>query len=205
MPALLATLCALSVETLLGWAALGVAEAALDRELHAFRRGLRSPAMLALLVGPLALGLGWLTGADPLWLLEPVRAIVPGAFTAAGAVAAAGLGLVLHAGRLEGRGVHDLARALARAGGKAMFLGSDLLVALVLVSLIDASGPARGALAQDGLPAASALFLGAGSCALGGFAGLLAGISGKPRPSGGVAAALYGGGLLVLVAAAAPR
>lgn len=202
MSTLLATLCALSVETLLGWAACA---AALDREQRAVLRALRGPATLALVVAPVATGLGWLAGSDPRWLLEPVRAIVPGAFTAAGSVAATGLGLVLHAGTLEGRGEEDRGRALARGGGKAMFLGSDLLVALTLASLIDASGPSQSALAHGGLPGAAAFFFGLAGCALGGFAGLLAGISGKPRPSGTVAAALYAGGLFVLISAVAPR
>jgi len=204
MSTLLATLCALSVQTFLGGATCGLLAAALDRRFLACWRGLRVPVVLSLAVASAALGLGWLSGCDPSWLVEPVRAILPGAFTAAGAVAATGCHLVLHAGRLEGGGRLVASRELVRAGGKTMFLGADLAVALTLASLLDPSGPTRAALASGGAPAAAALFLGASGCAAGGFAGLLAGISGKPRPSGPVAAGLYVAGQLVLVSAVTP-
>lgn len=204
MSNLFATLCALSVQTLLAGATCWLLAATLDRRFGACWRGLRVPMVLSLAAASAAFGSGWRSGCDPAWLVEPVRAVLPGAFTAAGAVVAAGCHLVLHAGRLEGGGRLLASRELVRVAGKTMFLGADLVVALTLASLLDPAGPTRAALASGGAPAAAALFLGAAGCAAGGFAGLLAGISGKPRPSGPVAAGLYVAGQLVLVSAVAP-
>jgi hypothetical protein len=86
---------------------------------------------------------------------------------------ALGCGLLLRAGRLEAAGHLIQARRVARQGG---FLG-------VLGSLVAAAGAPR--LAPAMLLLAS------------GFAALLAGLSGKPRPTGWAAFALLVAGAVV--------
>ena len=83
------------------------------------------------------------------------------------AVVAAGCGLLFSAGRLESVGELEAARRRARAGGFVAAAGSLTAAAAALAS-----------------PAVVALTLGAG------LAGLLAGASGKPRPTVWLAAAL---------------
>jgi len=97
---------------------------------------------------------------------------------------AMGCGLILRAGRLEADGKLDEARRGARSGGFLAALGS-LLAAVGAASLPEAAGPARGLVAG--------LFLGAGAAAL------LAGLSGKPRPTGWAAMALLAAGVVVAV------
>jgi len=95
---------------------------------------------------------------------------------------AMGCGLVLRAGRLEAAGELEQSRRGARAGGFVAALGS-LVAAAGAASLPAASGRERGI--------AAACFLASGAAAL------LAGLSGKPRPTGWAAAALAAAGVVV--------
>jgi hypothetical protein len=95
---------------------------------------------------------------------------------------AMGCGMVLRAGHLEGEGHLVEARRGARHGGFLAALGS-LLAAVGAAALPAGSGAARGLVA--GLLLAS------------GFAALLAGLSGKPRPTGWAALALLVAGVVV--------
>ena len=93
---------------------------------------------------------------------------------------AMGCGMVLRAGRLEAEGRLVEAKRGARHGGFLAALGS-LLAAVGAAAL--PAGASRGLVA--------ALMLAAG------FAALLAGLSGKPRPTGWAALALLGAGVVV--------
>jgi hypothetical protein len=99
---------------------------------------------------------------------------------------AMGCGMVLGAGRLEAEGKLVEARRRARQGGFLAALGS-LLAAVGAAGLPAEAGPARGWVA--GLLLAS------------GFAALLAGLSGKPRPTGWAALALLVAGIVVALIA----
>ncbi len=109
-----------------------------------------------------------------------VRAIA--SFLAHLLILAMGCGLVVRAGRLEGRGHLVAARRGARSGGFLAAIGSLAAAAGVRV-LPPSAGGARGLVAG--------LMLGAG------FAALLAGLSGKPRPTGWAAVGLLGAGIVV--------
>jgi hypothetical protein len=89
---------------------------------------------------------------------------------------AMGSGMILRAGRLEANGSLVEARRAARNGGFLAALGA----------LAAAAGIARGVVA--GLMLAS------------GFAALLAGLSGKPRPTGWAVMALLLAGVVVAIA-----
>lgn len=113
---------------------------------------------------------------------------MPGQLTAliaAAVTAVAGLLMILLAGGREARGELGAARRLVRLGGWLAVPGSFGSAVLIHTA---ASGPfaLAGAL----------FFFGAG------FTALLAALSGKPRPSGHFAAALFLAGLLCLLAAA---
>jgi hypothetical protein len=95
---------------------------------------------------------------------------------------AMGCGLVLRAGRLEADGRLEEARRGARQGGFIAAIGS-LLAAVGAATLPAQRGVSPGVVA--GLLLAS------------GFAALLAGLSGKPRPTGWAAAALLAAGVAV--------
>ena len=95
--------------------------------------------------------------------------------TTSALVAATGFLIILLAGRREARGKLQEARRLARLGGWPALAGA-LSVALL----------------SSALPALLLAFAG--------FAGLLAGLSGKPRPTGQIAAILFAAVLLLLVA-----
>ena len=97
---------------------------------------------------------------------------------------AMGCGMVLRAGRLESEGQLVQARRVVRQGGWLAAFGS--LVAALGAAALPASGSARGLVAG--------LLLGAG------FAAWLAGLSGKPRPTGWAALALLAAGAVVGVA-----
>jgi hypothetical protein len=101
--------------------------------------------------------------------------------TTAALVAATGFLLILFAGRCEARGKLEEARRLVRLGGWPALAGSFSLVIL------------------GGVAGAQAVYAAILFC-LAGFAGLLAGLSGKPRPTGQIAATLFLAGLLVLAA-----
>lgn len=95
---------------------------------------------------------------------------------------ALGCGMVVRAGRLEAEGRLLEARRGARHGGFLAALGS----------LLAATGAA-------GLPATGGASAGlvAGLMLASGFAALLAGLSGKPRPTGWAALALLVSGIVV--------
>ena len=95
------------------------------------------------------------------------------AFLARLSFLALGCGLLLRAGRLEAEGRLVEARRVGRQGG---FLGA-------IGSLLAAAGAGR--------PAPAVLLLASG------FAALLAGLSGKPRPTGWAAFALLVTGAVV--------
>ena len=99
---------------------------------------------------------------------------------------AMGCGLVVRAGRLEAGGALVEARRLARRGGWLSALGA-LVAAVGALALPDEAGPRR--LVAAGLLLAS------------GFAALLAGLSGKPRPTGWAALGLLLAGAVVAVVA----
>jgi len=124
------------------------------------------------------------------------------ALASAAAIAAFASALLLHAGRLERRGLPASSRALARRAGLWMAGGTILEVTTAAMLLFGMPPAARGAL-LGGDPAAAALVAVAVAAALAsGFTGLLAGLSGKPRPSGEFAAGLQ---LLALAAAVLAR
>jgi hypothetical protein len=161
---------------------------------------------------PIALGgvlvsmLGWWLLGEPLGeLLDPVGLSVPGAFTLIGSIATSGCYLVLHAARLEARGALRPARIQVRLGGKTAFLAIDGLLILLLVSSIIVAVTRRGSLVPIGASTVVVVLAGATLAGTAGLVALLAGLSGKPRPSGYFAAALYVTGLLLLVGAADPR
>jgi hypothetical protein len=91
---------------------------------------------------------------------------------------AMGCGMVVSAGRMEAEGRLEAARRRARQGGFLAALGS-LLAAVGAAAL-----PAQGGVV-------AALMLASG------FAALLAGLSGKPRPTGWAALALLLAGIVV--------
>lgn len=109
----------------------------------------------------------------------------------AGALAAAGGGSLLVAGREESRGRASCARRLARRGGFAMILGTPVQLTATLA--LGAAPPFRSALLPPGGDAAAALALAlfAVLAPAAAFSGLLAGLSGKPRTAGRVAAFLF--------------
>jgi hypothetical protein len=106
------------------------------------------------------------------------------ALIAAIVISAAGLLMVLLAGGREARGELPAARRLVRLGGWLAVPGAFGTAVLMPAA---APGP---------LAIAGALLV-----CCGGFAGLLAALSGKPRPSGHFAVALFLAGLLCLLAA----
>jgi hypothetical protein len=89
---------------------------------------------------------------------------------------ALGAQLLLGAGWIESRGRVGTGRALGRIGGTLLFLGAGALAAVAALGHVGAVLP----------------------LALAGPMALLAGLAGKPRPSGTVAATLYAIGLVVL-------
>ena len=95
---------------------------------------------------------------------------------------AMGCGMVLRAGRLEAEGKLVEAKRGARQGGLLAAIGS-------LLAAVGAAGlPSQGGFV-------AALMLASG------FAALLAGLSGKPRPTGWAALALHVSGVVVALLA----
>ncbi len=110
-------------------------------------------------------------------LASPLHAKTPALpFSAAGAISTSGCYLVWRAGRLESRGRRRPARSLGRLAGGAILIGAASLVLLLVRSMPPASPSSLVA----------GLLLG-----MTGFAGVLAGLSGKPRPVGWLAIVLY--------------
>ena len=79
-----------------------------------------------------------------------------------------------------------------------------MFLCLLMTSILF-SAPTLQTIVARGSLSVVALIAGTAALGAGGFAGLLAGLSGKPRPSGYVAVALYVSGWVLLVAASDPR
>ncbi|MBZ5638160.1 MAG: hypothetical protein LAO51_05295 [Acidobacteriia bacterium] len=108
----------------------------------------------------------------------------------AAAIAAVASALLLYSGALERRGLVAESRALARRAGLSMAAGTLLEIPSVLVLLLRMPPAARGTL-LGGDETLTWLFAAGLAAAIGaGAAGLLAGLSGKPRPACSFAAAL---------------
>ena len=127
----------------------------------------------------------------------PRAAVV--ALVAAAIVTAIACALLLYAGALERRGLLSASRALARRAGLWMALGTLLELPSAAALLVTLHAPARHALLGGDATTTSLAAAAAAASVGAGAIGLLAGLSGKPRPSGGFAASL----LVVAVAAAA--
>ncbi len=110
--------------------------------------------------------------------------------------------MIVLAGRRERRGLLESARRLARRGGF-VAAGSTMAALVTGVAWVALSGPTvRDRLFEDGARGAALLTLGVSLTVLAGFVGLLAGLSGKPRPGGGFAAAILLAGLGTVLAVA---
>jgi hypothetical protein len=120
----------------------------------------------------------------------------PGLFLGGCAVVTSGCLLLLDAGRLERRGRLFLARRQCRRAGLTTSAGLLMLITLVLV--FPSAGNWVGA-PWETSPSPTTLLGGTGLLGGSALAGLLAGLSGKPRPSGWLAGLLYSLGLLVLI------
>ncbi len=131
--------------------------------------------------------------------LEPAALLFPGLTLGVSSVTPTGVSLALEAGRRERRGRLRSARRLVRLGGRMAFVGSGLQLIVLFVVLL---GQSAAVLDERLGPAMVPLLAGAILLGLSGFAGLLAGLSGKPRPSAQFAALLYLAALLTLTAVA---
>ncbi len=135
--------------------------------------------------------------------LEPVPLAFPGLSIVIGGPATASLYVVLRAGHDESRGRLSRARRRVRVGGQTMFLGTVGWIVVFGAALFTAPGAVRGQLIQGTTMTLQIVgaVVGLGTA---GFLGLLAGLSGKPRPTGTIAALVYLFGVLAMVAAAQP-
>jgi hypothetical protein len=198
-----ATVWAVSVQLLVGallWTALARSMRA-RRCAHSLRRAWPSAGCAAL--GSVLVW--WLLGEPLVRLIEPAGWVVPGAFTLIGSFATSGSFLVLHAARLESRGALRPARVQVRIGGKVAFLAIDLLLVVLLASTLVVLVTQRGSPVPIEVGAVLRILAGAVGVGSGGLVALLAGLTGKPRPSGYFAAGFYLIGLALLVGAADPR
>ncbi|MCP3978758.1 MAG: hypothetical protein GY716_05430 [bacterium] len=162
-------------------------------------RGLRPATMAALpfviltgLLRRLAVG-----SVEP----EPWILFAPGLFAGASAGLTAGAWLLLRAAAHEIRGRASRSRRLARFAGQWMFVGSALVVSSLGLRLITMPADERLRLLREAPAHTVVLLCATLSLGVAGFAGLLGGLSGKPRPTGYVAAGLTLGGFVVLVVA----
>jgi hypothetical protein len=103
-----------------------------------------------------------------------------------GSVAVAACTLLIRSGEAEYKGELSSARRLVRVGGKTLFLATVGLD-IILVAMIFAAPAGLRQTPQ----AMAALVIGLIALGLAGFVGLLAGLSGKPRPSGSFAVVLH--------------
>jgi hypothetical protein len=154
----------------------------------------------------LAVAAGWCAAAAVAVLVVAVAAgvpLTPGsvlqrpaaeiAFAAGTTATLCGVCLSLRAGRLEARGRLRRSRSLVSAGARLWFLGAIAECAILVGATLLGNRPAAGAVGTAGDIVAI------GAIAASGGAGLLAGLTGKPRPTVPLAAALYGAGRLALV------
>jgi hypothetical protein len=175
----------LSVQYVVGTAVVFVCAAALRVRRTAARRirvkwGRGARALLRAVSLPLAIAVAgtWLT-------LRPVDSGWPVGLIVSGSLATTGCYLLYGAGRLERSGRLRIARRQARLAGETMSLGILLLVLWLVVR--------RGAAGPD------TVLIGAAALVIAAALALLAGLSGKPRPTGHAAALLYLSGLSLLV------
>ena len=151
-------------------------------------RELRRVAPAALLALSASILLRSWTLGHPALELEPVTLAWPGAFSIAGALSTSGCYLIWRAGRLESRGRRRAARRQGRLAAGAILLGAATLAALLVHSTTR----------HVALSLTAGVLLG-----VTGFAAVLAGLSGKPRPSGHVAVVFYLAALTLLAHAEA--
>jgi hypothetical protein len=153
---------------------------------------------VATALGLLGIGLHLLAGLEP-------RSVTPWAsplaFLLLGGLATASALLVLLSGRLEATGRIRAARRQIRLSGKLMFLGIFAQLVLMWTDLLFRPR-FRVAIVRDAPVAALAMAGGMLALGCAAFVGLLAGLSGKPRPSGGFATLLYLAGLAGILGAA---
>jgi hypothetical protein len=135
---------------------------------------------IAAAAGAELLGRAWLGESPTLEILAAPAGPAGWLHLISGAAIAPGCWLLLLAGGREAAGALEESRRLARPGGLLMAAGAAGQVAAVLAALA----------LRWGEPAGRALAVSLGAGAAAGFAGLLAGLAGKPRPTGQLAAAL---------------
>ena len=145
-------------------------------------RAARSLLRLTPLAVVLLLGLAWWA----LWKDESLPRFALILWVGATVPLTAGLRWTVRAGTLQAHAKIEPCRRLARLGGWASIVGVLAgLVALFTVPLAGAAGWIR--------PGVAAMLLLAGAC------GVLGGLSGKPRPVGGIGTALWLAALVVIV------
>jgi hypothetical protein len=132
---------------------------------------------------------------------EPTARVSIAAILLVGSAAASGGWLLLAAGRLERRGRLGRSRRLARRAGFLLAAGAASLAATAWADLLFRPALRRGVL-QCEPAAAVALASGLLLLGLATFCGLLAALSGKPRPTGTFAALCYLAGIGCLAGAA---
>ncbi len=206
LPSLLSIVATLPVQWLagFGFASLLLAREASRRPRNRLgllrrARGFRAlrPAAFALPLTLILVALAWL-GLLPRFPAESLSSLAPGLIALAGIPIACGGWLLLVAGRDEARGRWLRARLLTRSGGLSLFLGSAAELVLLGLGVIVGGPATREALTTispieiQGIVAA-VICMGSAS-----FAGLLAGLTCKPRPTGGFAVGLWLAGRLLL-------
>ena len=149
---------------------------------------------LSLVGAAVRVALGDEPGGPAAWA-GPVILVVLGSISTSGGY------LLLHAAHLEAGGRLRRARRQVRPGGRLMFRGVLLLLAALGAGLLFHSGFRREMLGGTSLDA-TILLSAALALAAAALVGLLAGLSGKPRPSAGFAVLLYFCGLAGLLYAA---
>jgi len=156
-------------------------------------RSLGGPVALALIVFaasalPVLLIADLRPGLPPVGLIEALILVT-------GLIAVAGCTLLIRSGELDYRGYRSSARRLGRLGGKTLFAATIGLDAMLFSFWLGAAGALR-----ETPEATFSLAFGVIALALAGFIGLLVGLSGKSRPSGGFAVALHLAGQTAAVA-----
>ena len=161
------------------------------------RRLILPSALLAIVTTSICFA-GWRT----IPRLEPITLVLPGLGLVVGGLATAGCFLVLVAGRSERRGRLARARRIVSLGGRGMFLATAAHALLLFAALLRLPSRLIRELMEQAPQGVSLLIGGGIVLGLAGFAGLLAGLSRKPRPSGVFAAVLYVAALAALAAGA---
>lgn len=136
------------------------------------------------------------------WLVlhhAPLIVTQPGWFLALGAGSTGGSYVMLNAGRREARGRLAAARRQVRLGGELAFLGMFAQLVLLWCPLIFETATRRALLVESGI-AGVILLVGMICLLCAAFVAILAGLSGKPRPSAQFATLIYLLGLLSVLA-----